>query len=107
MVKKKQAVSSEDAADLVAVVDRRLEGALSIWPFLRNEPEKWHILASFLVSDEKIWGVLEGRITAKPRGAPKRDAGESKYSLGRLRHFARAFKHFETSYRAKRKELVH
>ncbi len=47
MVKEKRATFSEDAADLGAIVDCRLEGALSIWPFLRDEPEKWHILASF------------------------------------------------------------
>ena len=82
-------------------VDRRLDTLLSRWPFLRDEPDKWHIVASWLVSDPEIWGVIAKWSSARPAGAPKKAAGASKYPLDKIADLARAFGCFQEREKAR------
>lgn len=82
-------------------VDRRLDAILARWPFLRDEPDKWHIVASWLVSDPEIWSVIAGRSSARPAGAPKKAAGASKYPLEKIAELARAFGYFQECEKAR------
>lgn len=82
-------------------VDRRLNAVLSQWPFLRDEPDKWHIVASWLVSDPEVWSVIANRSSARPAGAPKKAAGASKYPLEKITDLARAFGCFQEGEKAR------
>ena len=49
-------------------LNRRFEVALSAYPILRGEPdpERWHTLAAWLLSDDRIFELVKARAAAKP-----------------------------------------
>jgi hypothetical protein len=84
-------------------LERRLDRTLSMWPHFREEPEgeKYRLVAMLLLDDPKIWKIVEGKMNARKSGAPRKDAGESKYSLETLVALAEEFENFK---RAKRRK---
>jgi hypothetical protein len=80
-------------------IDRRLKIFMSGIEVLQGEPDAdtWRIVASLLISDRKIWEIIEA---GKP-GARKLEPDKVKYTLERLRDLALAFNNFEKRERAK------